>query len=77
MKFTTDSIKEVRAPRREQGSATFVVFVLLLALTALAAANSSTLYWLKRELSALDQQQQKKFQSEESGKPKAPKPGAD
>ena len=62
MNVRAHKFKTGAARRVESGSTTLIVLVLLLAMTALAVNNSTTLYWLKRELSVIDQKQQKRLQ---------------
>lgn len=62
MNIRDDTLEAGVARPGERGSTTLIVLVLLLAMTALAVSNSTTLYWLKRELSVIDQKQQKRFQ---------------
>ena len=50
-----------RGRATERGSATLVVFILLIIMVALIAANSVTLYHLRRELRLIERVQLKKY----------------
>ena len=67
----------IPAPRRrERGSALLIVLVLLFTMTVLVLTTGRTLSTLQRELSLIDQKQQKKFQTGQPAEIKPKKPHA-
>ena len=62
--------------RRERGSALLIVLVLLFTMTVLVLTTGRTLSTLQRELSLIDQKQQKKFQTGQAAEIKPKKPHA-
>ncbi len=58
---------------RERGSATVLVFALVVILCAIMAGNQLVLHSLKRELKLIEQQQLKKFQPPKA-RPAVPQP---
>ena len=61
MGMKTDDSRTGRARGPERGSATLVVFILLIIVLAFIAANSVTLHHLSRELRLIEREQLKKY----------------
>lgn len=62
MNLTPNSKLETRNSKRENGSATILVFALLAIMVLYLNSNQLALHSLKRDLRAVEQKQLKKFQ---------------
>ena len=65
---------QTRNPKWERGSATVLVFALVVILMAILASNQSVLNNTRRELKLIERQQLKKFQPATKLRPADPQP---
>lgn len=63
MNLTPHAKLQTRNPQRESGSATVLMFALVVILVAILASNQLVLHNLKRELKLIEQKQLKQLQA--------------